>query len=64
MVSCTPNAMAAANFKTETGGFGDHVVPYHSPSGTTAEWMKDPYGSGTVYTGPGMCTAGYLAPVH
>lgn len=28
----------------ETGGWGDHVVPYHSPQGTTGEWVEDPYG--------------------
>lgn len=27
----------------ETGGWGDHVVPYHSPSGTPGEWLEDPY---------------------
>ncbi|EKG22523.1 Phosphoesterase [Macrophomina phaseolina MS6] len=38
----------------ETGGFGDHVVPYHSPKGTSGEWIEDPYGKfGDVYTGPG-----------
>ena len=36
----------------ETGGWGDHVVPYHSPEGTAGEWMEDPYGEfGDVYTG-------------
>jgi phospholipase C len=27
----------------ETGGWGDHVVPYHSPSRTAGEWLEDPY---------------------
>jgi hypothetical protein len=32
----------------------DHVVPFHSPEGTVAEWMEDPFGlAGYVYTGPG-----------
>lgn len=32
----------------------DHVVPFHSPEGTAAEWIEDPFGnSGYVYTGPG-----------
>lgn len=39
---------------TETGGFGDHVVPFHSPPNTPGDWMKDPYGTfGDVYVGPG-----------
>ncbi|QIW99400.1 hypothetical protein AMS68_004918 [Peltaster fructicola] len=40
----------------ETGGFGDHVTPYHSPAGTAQEWIEDPYGKikGQVYTGPGF----------
>ena len=39
----------------ETGGLGDHVVPYHSPKDTAGEWMTDPYaGLGDVYTGPGF----------
>jgi len=38
----------------ETGGFGDHVTPFHSPQGTPGEWMKDPYGEfGDVFSGPG-----------
>lgn len=32
----------------------DHVVPYHSPSGTTGEWIQDPYNiSGYTPVGPG-----------
>lgn len=39
----------------ETGGFGDHVTPYHSPKGTPGEWLEDPYGKfGDIYSGPGM----------
>ncbi|KAJ5089266.1 hypothetical protein N7532_007950 [Penicillium argentinense] len=38
----------------ETGGFGDHVTPFHPPPGTPGEWMKDPYGVfGDVFVGPG-----------
>ncbi|KAJ5465762.1 hypothetical protein N7530_009549 [Penicillium desertorum] len=28
----------------ETGGFGDHVTPFHSPKNTPGEWMQDPPG--------------------
>lgn len=39
----------------ETGGWGDAVVPYHSPAGTEGEWIEDPLGEfGQVYTGPGF----------
>ncbi|TVY24206.1 Non-hemolytic phospholipase C [Lachnellula hyalina] len=39
----------------ETGGWGDHVVPYHSPSGTAGEWIQDPYNEvGYTYSGPGF----------
>ncbi|KAI8610353.1 putative non-hemolytic phospholipase C precursor [Chytriomyces sp. MP71] len=39
----------------ETGGWGDHVTPYHSPSGTPNEWLNDPYKvAGYSYTGPGF----------
>ncbi|CAI7587477.1 hypothetical protein N7533_005992 [Penicillium manginii] len=39
----------------ETGGFGDHVTPFHSPQGTAGEWMTDPYGDfGDVFAGPGF----------
>lgn len=45
----------------ETGGWGDHVVPYHSPSGTAGEWIEDPYGeAGYTYTGPGYRTPFYI----
>jgi phospholipase C len=44
----------------ETGGFGDHVTPFHSPEGTAGEWMKDPLGLfGDVFVGPGMPTTFY-----
>jgi phospholipase C len=40
---------------TETGGWGDHVTPFHSPKGTAGEWIDDPYGAvNYTYTGPGM----------
>ncbi|KAN0098311.1 PLC-E protein [Hyaloscypha variabilis] len=39
----------------ETGGWGDHVTPFHSPSGTAGEWIEDPYGAvNYTYTGPGF----------
>ncbi|KAJ5991937.1 phosphoesterase family-domain-containing protein [Penicillium sp. IBT 35674x] len=39
----------------ETGGFGDHVTPFHSPHGTPGEWMTDPVGVfGDVFSGPGF----------
>lgn len=39
----------------ETGGFGDHVVPFHSPKDTPGEWMQDPLGLfGDIFVGPGM----------
>ena len=45
----------------ETGGWGDHVVPYHSPAGTPGEWLEDPYGLfGQVYTGPGFRLPFYI----
>ncbi|KAF3912765.1 hypothetical protein ABW20_dc0105965 [Dactylellina cionopaga] len=45
----------------ETGGWGDHVTPYHSPAGTAGEWIKDPYGDfGDVYTGPGFRLPFYI----
>lgn len=40
----------------ETGGFGDHVTPFHSPKNTPGEWMQDPLGLfGDIFVGPGMC---------
>lgn len=45
----------------ETGGWGDHVTPYHSPEGTTGEWVEDPYDEfGNVYTGPGFRLPFYI----
>lgn len=46
----------------ETGGFGDHVVPYHSPPSTPGEWLADPYGifPGQVYAGPGFRLPFYI----
>lgn len=46
----------------ETGGWGDHVVPFHSPPGTAGEWVQDPYTSsnGNVYTGPGFRLPFYI----
>lgn len=39
----------------ESGGWGDHVTPFHSPNGTAGEWVQDPYNvSGYTYTGPGI----------
>ncbi|KAK2831959.1 hypothetical protein FQN49_006997 [Arthroderma sp. PD_2] len=38
----------------ESGGFGDHVTPYHSPKGTPGEWMEDYLGKqGDIFVGPG-----------
>ncbi|KAG9664115.1 phosphoesterase-domain-containing protein, partial [Aureobasidium melanogenum] len=45
----------------ESGGLGDHVVPYHSPNGTAGEWIEDPYNEyGYVYTGPGFRLPFYI----
>ncbi|CAN8103510.1 unnamed protein product [Discula destructiva] len=45
----------------ETGGWGDHVTPYHSPDHTPGEWAEDPYsGLGQVYTGPGFRLPFYI----
>ena len=45
----------------ETGGWGDHVIPYHSPSGTTGEWLNDPYNKvGYTYSGPGFRLPFYI----
>ncbi|RMD42635.1 hypothetical protein DV735_g2485, partial [Chaetothyriales sp. CBS 134920] len=46
----------------ETGGWGDHVVPYHSPEGTPGEWFEDPYGifNTTVFSGPGFRVPFYI----
>ncbi|KAJ9604008.1 hypothetical protein H2200_011530 [Cladophialophora chaetospira] len=45
----------------ETGGWGDHVTPYHAPSGTEGEWMEDPYGLfGYTFSGPGYRLPFYI----
>jgi phospholipase C len=45
----------------ETGGWGDHVVPYHSPNGTAGEWLNDPYNLvGYTYSGPGFRLPFYI----
>jgi phospholipase C len=45
----------------ETGGWGDHVIPYHSPSGTAGEWLQDPYNEvGYTYSGPGFRLPFYI----
>lgn len=45
----------------ETGGWGDHVVPYHSPNGTVGEWLNDPYNEvGYTYSGPGFRLPFYI----
>lgn len=45
----------------ETGGWGDHVTPFHSPKDTAGEWMQDPYNTyGDVYTGPGFRLPFYI----
>lgn len=43
-----------SNDMIESGGYGDHVIPFHSPEGTPGEWIEDPYGVfGKLYVGPG-----------
>ncbi|RMZ79485.1 hypothetical protein DV738_g3307, partial [Chaetothyriales sp. CBS 135597] len=45
----------------ETGGWGDHVVPYHSPEGTAGEWFEDPYALfGNTFSGPGFRVPFYI----
>ncbi|KAI5292508.1 hypothetical protein KEM55_007743, partial [Ascosphaera atra] len=45
----------------ETGGWGDHVSPYHSPPGTPGEWLEDPYGYfGQTFAGPGLRVPFYI----
>ncbi|PLB33161.1 nonhemolytic phospholipases C family protein [Aspergillus candidus] len=45
----------------ESGGFGDHVSPFHSPEDTPGEWMEDPYGKyGKVFVGPGVRVPFYM----
>lgn len=39
----------------ETGGWYDHLNPFHSPKDTPAEWFVDPYGgTGDTIVGPGF----------
>ncbi|KAJ3092502.1 hypothetical protein HK100_006929, partial [Physocladia obscura] len=45
----------------ESGGWGDHVTPFHSPAGTPGEWLNDPYGIvGYTYSGPGYRLPFYI----
>jgi phospholipase C len=45
----------------ETGGYGDHVPPYHSPNGTSGEWIQDPYSEfGYTFSGPGFRLPFYI----
>lgn len=45
----------------ETGGFGDHVLPFVSPEGTKGEWIMDPKNTtGYVPTGPGFRVPFYV----
>ncbi|EEP75698.1 conserved hypothetical protein [Uncinocarpus reesii 1704] len=45
----------------ESGGWGDHVPPYHSPKGTPGEWIDDYMGIfGDVSTGPGFRVPFYI----
>ena len=48
----------------ETGGWGDHVTPFHSPAGTPGEWLNvenDVFGHlGQTYTGPGFRVPFYI----
>jgi hypothetical protein len=58
MVSNAPNLnLVSSKIVLESGGWGDHVTPFHSPPGTAGEWMNvenDVFGQlGNVYTGPG-----------
>ncbi|KZO90258.1 phosphoesterase-domain-containing protein [Calocera viscosa TUFC12733] len=38
----------------ETGGFGDHVVPFVPPPGTPGEYLGDPFGADSQPSGPGF----------
>ena len=47
------NMVLVVNYDV-TGGWGDHVTRFHSPSRTPGEWVEDPYDEfGYVYTVPG-----------
>ncbi|WEW57590.1 phospholipase C [Emydomyces testavorans] len=45
----------------KSGGFGDHVPPYRSLTGTPGEWVDDYMGLfGQIFTGPGMRVPFYI----
>ncbi|KAJ5131342.1 Phosphoesterase [Penicillium bovifimosum] len=45
----------------ETGGFGDHVTPFHSPKDTPGDWMQDPMGLfSDIFVGPGFRVPFYM----
>ncbi|CAG8385481.1 unnamed protein product [Penicillium salamii] len=45
----------------ETGGFGDHVTPFHSPRDTPGDWMEDPLGIfSDIFVGPGFRVPFYM----
>lgn len=45
----------------ETGGWYDHLAPFHSPENTAAEWIQDPYsGQGNTFVGPGFRVPFYI----
>ncbi|KAJ5488277.1 Phosphoesterase [Penicillium expansum] len=45
----------------ETGGFGDHVTPFHSPKNTPGDWMQDPLGMfSDIFVGPGFRVPFYM----
>ncbi|KAF7196686.1 Non-hemolytic phospholipase C [Pseudocercospora fuligena] len=63
VVTASPkyNSTALIISYDETGGWGDHVTPYHSPQGTAGEWVQDPFGfAGHTYTGPGFRLPFYI----
>lgn len=45
----------------ETGGWFDHLAPFHAPEGTAAEWIEDPWaGQGNTFVGPGFRVPFYI----
>lgn len=45
----------------ETGGWYDHLSPFHSPEGTAGEWLNDPWaGQGYTFAGPGFRVPFYI----
>jgi len=38
----------------ETGGWGDHVIPFTAPENTPGEWVPSPFTGEPVPTGPGF----------